>query len=186
MSKTLTNLITEASTLTDETYDNQKWVEWFNHGIDDISEVANIEGSTTLTSVGGVFTLPEDYISVIMMTGDSGALSRVEIPDTTSTGYKIIGNTFTLQNDTSASVVLVYYKRPAYLSTTQAGTAIDLPYMFLRALVLFGCKESMLSEDEPERYQLFSNEYERAKLSVLKASKKKKGLGSSGQWSVQR
>lgn len=186
MPKTLLNLISEASALSDESFDNSRWVEWFNNCLDDLTTVLYMSKSVEIAdSGGGVFPIPSDFLSLIRLDGAAKCLRALSPSDDLSVGYKVIGNNIHLQNDTAETLTMLYYRTPAHLSTADTATPVDLPELCNRALIYYACAQAMLREDETERYNLFMEDYLRAKQLVVK-SNRAFGASASGAWGVIR
>jgi hypothetical protein len=185
MAKTLTDLIREAENITDEKYDNAVWMEWFNRGIDDLSDATFIEDEIMIIGQAGAFALPDDFLDAILVKSGDTVLPPLPISDTVSRGYHMTLGSIVLQNEKASLITLLYNKRPAYLSTATVAVPIELPDMYTRALVYFAAKESMLRDDEHDRYVDYNEEYNRAKATIHRASRKRKA-GIVGQWAVIR
>lgn len=189
MAKTLLNLISEASALADETFDNARWVEWFNNGLDDLTTVLYMSKKSTITEDtegSAIFSIPADFLSFIRL--DTPAyitMPRVSPNDDTTIGYKVLGDKIYLQGDTSATIALTYYRRPTYLTTANTSATLDAPELCARALIYYACAQAMLREDESERYANFNEEYLRAKQLVVK-SNRIFGASTTGAWTVVR
>ena len=186
MPKTLLQLVAEASALADETFDNARWVEWFNNGLDDLSTILFMSKKSTISEdEAGIFSLPTDFLSIIRLDGAAKNLRRLSPSDDTSIGYKIVGNKVYLQNSATTTIDLTYYRIPAHLSTADTSAVVDLPELCNRALIYFACAQAMLREDESERYNLFMEDYLRAKQLLLKSTGSY-SAGSVGAWAVNR
>lgn len=186
MSKTLLNLIAEAAALADETFDNARWVEWFNNGLDDLSTVLFLSKQSTISEdESGIFSLPTDFLAVLRLDGAATNLRKLSLSDDLTAGYKVLGNKVYLQGDAATDIVLTYYRTPLHLTTADTGAEVDLPELCNRALIYFACAQAMLREDETERYNLFMEDYLRAKQLLVK-SNRAFGVSSTGAWGVVR
>jgi hypothetical protein len=188
MSKTLTQLITEATSLTDETYDNVQWVDWFNNCLDDLSPYLYLDDIATInedTEGSGIFTIPETYLSMIRVDGTNKDIPMLEPGDDDSIGYKLRGTKLYKQNDVSTTITCTFYRRPAYLTTLDSSAEVDIPAGCNRALIYFAGAQAMMLEDETERFNVFSDQYEKAKAAVQSMNKHRKPA-KTGQWGVVR
>lgn len=184
--KTLTELITEASNLSDETAANQEWVEWFNNGIDALSDSLFLDKLEIIPAAGSGFPLPADVKNIISVgTATNKVLMYLPYTDNVNIGYKVVGDVIYLQGLTDTQVELYYYRIPAYLSTASIDVPLDLPDAYVRALIYYACAEIMAKEDEPDRYELFKQNYNEAKAVLDRAVKQKK-QGRIGAWGVVR
>ena len=183
--KKLTDLISEASALADETFANKQWVEWFNNGIDSLGEVLSLEKVSTISATSNYFAIPTDLRSIINV--DSPTYLNVpQLPyqNNEDIGYKVVGDKIYLQGIDLAPIVLYYYRRPAYFSTA-ADVDVDLPDNYTSALIYWACAQAMIQEDEGDRYKIFMERFMDAKNMIFKMSKGKKA-SSVGSWKVVR
>lgn len=186
MAKTLQTLIKEAWDITDEEFDNAQWVEWFNSGIDDIAPVLYIDEQVQIVNDGTGFPVPANYISTIRLDGVNKNLRQLDPTDDESTGYRVVGGNFVLQNDTATTISLWYYKVPDYLDTSAMTTPLATSVASAsRALVFYAAAMSMLREDESDRYEAYMAQYNGAKSDINQRNIKRRA-GRSGQWGVIR
>lgn len=181
-------LITHANNLVDDTFDNAKWIDWFNDALDDLNEVMFIQEKSTITQKNsdGSFVLPTNFKSAILVkTDNSVVLSPLDITDDYSIGYKIFKNSIIIQGTSADSIDLYYYKLPAYLTTSDITITIDMPTQYDAPLVLFACMRAMQSDDEDARYQTFKADYLNAKAVLLRNSSKLRPA-RVGSWQVIR
>lgn len=184
--KTFAQLISEATVLAEETFDNKQWVEWFNNGIDDLASVLYLDKRATITGpTGGPFPLPNDYITMLRLDGTTKNIKALPLADDTSVGYKIIGGEIELQGDNATTIQMIYLRKPQYVSTGAVNAVIDIPETCTRALVYFACMQGMISEDESERYEIFKLEYNNAKALIQRDNINRRPP-LSGTWKVVR
>jgi hypothetical protein len=183
--KKLTDLISEASALADETFANKQWVEWFNNGIDSLGEVLSLEKVSTISATSNYFAIPTDLRSIINVDSPTYLnVPQLTYQNNEDIGYKVVGNKIYLQGIDLAPIVLYYYRRPAYFSTA-ADVDVDLPDSYTSALIYWACAQAMIQEDEGDRYKIFMERFMDAKNMIFKMSKGRKA-SSVGSWKVVR
>lgn len=184
--KTLQSLILDATDLCDEEYDTAQWVSWFNAAIDDMAEVLYITKRVTITAnPDGNFPVPDDMKTIVRVDSITPNIKPVMVADDVSLGYRIIGNLIEVQGEDPTTIVMLYYRYPAYLSAADATGSLDISDRYTNGLVLYACAQGMLREDETERYNLFNGQYLTFKEGVFNMSKTKMP-SRSGQVPVTR
>lgn len=167
------DLVTEASRLCDEEYDNAIWVAWFNDALDDLSDVLFISKRTTISGVGGLYPLPSDFKSIIRIDSTTKDIKQLEVGDDTSTGYRVLGDNLEIQGETPAEITLTYYRYPAHISLSNTGVDVDINERYVKAILAYACSQAMLREDEQERYEAFFAQYMQAKGVIAALNKKR-------------
>lgn len=184
-------LIAQGNTLIDDQMDNSNWINWFNDAIDDLSEVLFIETKTTVDApdIEGWFDLPANFkTEMLVQTDDTHQYAPIDLSDAFNSGYKIFNGKIKLINYSGTaptSFTLYYYKVPTYMTTAAATLEVDMPSIYLEAIVLYGCMRALQSDDEAERYGQFKTDYINSKNTILRTITKKKSR-RIGSWRVVR
>jgi hypothetical protein len=189
----ITDVISQAAKLADESFSNSDWVSWINDGLDDLSEYLYLETNSTVTkeSTAEFFALPENFKDMIMVKSSSNTTTYypVDINDTDTVGYKLFNNKLYLQGlgsiDAVNSLNLFFYRYPTKASTSDVKASLDIPSVFVEAVKLFAVKRACASADELERADLFEEQYQNKKGSIARMSAKSKSK-RIGNWKVVR
>jgi hypothetical protein len=183
--KKFSDLLIAAASLSDEEVDNAQWEIWFNDGLDDLAEVLFMSAVVEIPLVSGFFAIPEDLKNILRVDGITKNLVAIEYSDDTSLGYKLLGDSITVQGEVPQTISLLYDRYPARVSATAVSNYLDIKDRYTDALVIFACARCMLQQDEGERYTYFIDEYYRLKDKIRKMAAKTRP-GTSGVIEVTR
>jgi hypothetical protein len=142
---------------------------WVNRALDDLTPFAQFKKKTIITLTNGVtdYTLPDDFMDVVNVKVDCG-LRRLPLNDFDSSGYKVIGNTLSLQNTNTNSLILelIYIATLPHLLNDDDVPMI--PANFHHLLVLYAVAKAKYADEEQGMQMSAMNEYESRKNDFIR------------------
>ncbi len=176
---TVSELITQAETLSEEVYAPASWIGFINNALDDLTPVAkqlenteitgvtvtdnravvDVSTSVALTSAFEVINL--SYKATQPTAGEFKRLRRLPMADNMSQGYKLTPGELIIMNlpagITEISIMADYYKTLGHV--TAVGDTPDLLVKYHSLLVLYMCAKAMQKEEEPQPRNDYYAEY---------------------------
>lgn len=150
----------------DDQLNNADITGWVNRALDDLSLVARYKKKVDINLVNGVsdYTLPSDVLDIIAV----GDLVGVPFNDFVSRGYKIIGDTLTLQPVPSEDgvITLVYTAPLPHLANDD--DVPNIPLNFHHLLVLYAVAKAKYADEEESMQTNMMNEYESRKSDFIR------------------
>jgi hypothetical protein len=165
----LSDIIRQVNRDLDEDYSNADIVDWINRCIDDLAPIAKKEAKVTFTiDSNNSYTLPTDFLEFVdVLTVTNGnkqytILTQLPQRDYTSTGYKYWAGVLSLQNPPeSGAIEVYYYRKPAYMSTTNLDAVPEIDEAFHDLFILYAVGHMQFTEedydDRPDALQRYYN-----------------------------
>lgn len=162
----LRQMISEVNKDIDDQLNNADIIGWLNRGLDDLTLAARYKRKVTITLVDGQtdYTLPADFLDIVSM---DGSILKLDLDDYTGIGYKIIGNTLSLQPAPVNGVLNYIYLATLPRLANDDDTPV-IPQNFHDLPVLYAVSKAKYA-DEEESMQLNAwNEYQAKKEAFIK------------------
>lgn len=157
----------------DEDYGNGDIIDWINRCIDDLAPIAKKEAQTSFTiTTANSYALPIDFLEMVDVltvktdlnnNKERKTLTQLQQRDYDSVGYKVWGNALSTQNalDTG-SIDVYYYKKPAYLSTTNLDAVPDIEESYHDLFILYAIGHMQFTEEDyDDRQDMLQRYYQR-------------------------
>lgn len=111
----------------DDTIDNSVFIGWINRCLDDLTTIAKKESLKTMDiSSGNSYSLPSDLFEMFMVLVNGDQYYPVRINDSYTIGYKLWGNTLSLQSGPDTGTIdFYYYKRLSRVASVTDTPEID-------------------------------------------------------------
>lgn len=150
----------------DDDLDNNVLTGWINRALDDLTPFAQYKKKTTINVLTGVsdYPLPIDILDVVLV----DTLPRLPLNDFTSYGYKVMGNTLTLQPEPTedSTTQLIYNATLPHLEEDEDVPAI--PSNFHNLLILYTIAKFKYQDEELGFQGNAMQEYERKKQDYIR------------------
>jgi hypothetical protein len=157
----LQDLIKEVNKDIDDSLSNTEITQWINRGLDDLTPVAKYKKSVTIPLIAGQkeYSLPADVHKIELILDDT-ELHEIPLKDRTSRGYKVWGNTLTIQPtpENNGELTFYYYASLPHLKNNDDVPAIPSHYHDL--LVLYAVARAKYQDEEPEMQMNAWGEYQ--------------------------
>lgn len=185
------NIILQVNRDLDEDYGNGDIVDWINRCIDDLAPIAKKEAKATFTiTSANSYTLPTDFLEMVEVLTvktdvadptkkEHKTLTQIQQRDYDSVGYKIWAGSLSTQNALeSGEIEVYYYKKPAYLSTTNLDAVPEIEEAFHDLFILYAVGQIQFTEEDyDDRPDALSRYYQRK--DEYQAYVNKKNMGQS-------
>lgn len=166
----LSELIKEVNKDIDDQLPNADITGWLNRALDDLSPVAKYQKSITISLVKDQkdYVLPTDMNEIVHVIGDV-PLHDIPLTDNSSTGYKVWGNSLTIQPtpEESKEITLYYYANLPHLVNPDDVPAIRSDFHDL--LVLYTVARAKYMDEEESMQQNAMSEYLNRKLEYVRS-----------------
>lgn len=168
----LKELRTEVNKDIDDQLNNADINGWINRALDDLSQFARYKKKVTINVVNGVsdYLLPTDLLDVLIVGQNVPVLS---LNDFTSNGYKLVGDTLTLQPVPTESYTMdvIYIAPLPHVSNDDDVPAI--PTNFHNLLVLYAVAKAKYADEEESMQMNAMNEYQSRKQDFIRFMNRK-------------
>lgn len=138
-------------------------IGWLNRALDDLSPVSRYQKSQTISVVADQkdYALPTDMVELVYLV-DEKQVFEYPIHDMESSGYKIWGNTLTIQPTPAESkeLTLYYYARLPHLTLFDQEAEPVIRSDFHDLLVLYAVAKAKYMDDEESLQVNAWNEYQ--------------------------
>jgi hypothetical protein len=156
----LSQIIKQVNRDVDDSFNSADITEWLNRCLDDLTPYVKKQARTAYTiDSSNQYALPSDYfdlVELVLTTSDSNGntnvspLRSLQVRDYDSKGYKVWGESFSLQKGpTDGLMDLFYYRKLTRLVNGADVPEIDEPFHDL--LILYGIAQSQFMDEEPQR-----------------------------------
>lgn len=135
-----------AKDIDDNTIDNEVFIGWINRCLDDLTPFARKEVLKTADITGeNSYAMPDDLLEVFMVLVNGCQYYPVRINEQYKQGYKLWGNTLSLQcGPDTGEIELYYYKRLSHIAELTDIPEIDPSFHDL--FVLYATAYNLFSE----------------------------------------
>lgn len=168
----ISDLLRRVKTILDDEPDNIDIIDWFNTCQNTLTDILYFPTLATITKTNDKFYLPSNY---------NGELSVIS-PSLES--YHIYDNYIKFDDSDKYSTMDISYNRLPTEITNNPDTIPDIPTQFHDVYVYFAAMQAMHPEEEPERYAMYREDYNRMLLKIQKYMGKTRP--KYGNWTVIR
>ena len=185
---TAEEIIEKAKFLVEEKYHGDRWREFVQSVLDDMTQVAKLlktksgipanltNGTCEITvSEDADLVLAHEFLAAYFTPtgGTKKRLRRLPAHDDVSRGWKYLSDTLVLQEigDIDGTAAFDYYQRLSLTKTTESGStfyALNLPADYHELVVAGICIKAMKKEEDPARKAEFQAEYDRGKAEMFR------------------